>query len=134
MFFMKKLALVSFASGLLVPALAFAQNLSYVNFWIDNGVIWLGRAVSIIMILMTIYFLINVFRYISEKDPGKLADKRKTMISGLVGLFIAVSVWGIINIAQRVFGTQGSSYQTPTVNCPPGTQYITTANGTRACI
>jgi len=120
---MKKLALASFGSALLVPALALAQDLTYVNFWIKNGEVWLGRAVTIIMILMTIYFLVNVFRYIAEKDPGKLADKRKTMISGLIGLFIAVSVWGIINIAQRIFGTQNSAYQVPVLNCPPGTTY-----------
>lgn len=123
---MKKLARISFGTMLLMPILALAQttgtpNTNYIDGWIRTGTDWLSKAITIIMVLMTLFFLWNVFRYISEKDPGKLADKRKTMISGLIGLFIAVSVWGIINIAGGIFGTRNAT--TPGLTCPPGTRY-----------
>lgn len=121
---MKKIALASFSTALFAPLLVLAQgqpNTTYVDIWIAKAQGWLSMALTIIMILMTLFFLINVFRYVMEKDPGKLADKRKTMISGLIGLFIAVSVWGIINIAGNIFGTRNAV--TPGLTCPPGTVY-----------
>ncbi len=120
---MKKSFIISFAAGLLVPALALAQNFNYVEKWLDAGTGWLSRAVTIIMVLLTIWFLINVFRYVAEKDPGKLADKRKVMLNSLIGLFVAVSVWGIIRIAGRVIGTEGNNSAAPIV-CPPGSRVI----------
>ncbi len=140
---MKKIALkstiASIGMAFAVPALALAQvtwptsttgtsDTSYVDNWISKATGWLSQSITIIMILMTLWFLINVFRYIAEKDPGKLAEKRKVMLNGLIGLFIAVSVWGIIKIAGNVFGTNNS--QAPALVCPPGTEYN---NVTKLC-
>lgn len=119
---MKKIALKSFGLTLLMPLFAMAQNFDYPDKFIKKGTEWLTQAISVIMILMTVWFLINVFRYVAEKDPGKLADKRKTMLNGLIGLFIAVSVWGIIKIAQNVFNTD-SNTQVQIV-CPPGARPV----------
>ncbi len=117
---MKKSALISFSTALLVPMFAFAQNFNYVTNVINTGELWLNKAITIIMVLMTLWFLISVFRYIAEKDPGKLADRRKVMLNGLIGLFVAVSVWGIIKIAGSIVGTDGQN--TPVqITCPPGT-------------
>ena len=134
--FMKKSVFASFGTALLVPALALAQftpvtttgtpNTAYVDTWLTKAIGWLSQSITIIMVLMTVWFLINVFRYVQEKDPGELKDKRKTMVSGLVGLFIAVSVWGIIQIAGSVFGTRNAT--TPGLTCPPGTQVDSTGN------
>ncbi len=120
---MKKsvLGVLSFGSILAVPLLALAQTFQpgYINSVIDNGTGWLNTSITVIMVLMTLFFLIAVFRYISEKDPGKLAEKRKIMLNGLIGLFVAISVWGIIRIAGNVLGT---TYNSGPVNivCPPG--------------
>ncbi len=130
---MKKIALMSrltaFGMALAVPVLALAQtwptgstgtpDTSYVDGWLNKGMQWLSQAITVVMVLMTLWFLINVFRYVMEKDAGKLAEKRKVMFNGLIGLFVAVSVWGIIKIAGNVFGTNNS--QTPNLVCPPGT-------------
>ena len=120
---MKKIALISFASGLLMPVVALAQSADYVNYWLDAGTDWLGRAITIIMVLLTIWFLVNVFRYVSEKEAAKLGERRKVMLNSLIGLFVAVSVWGIINIAGRVVGTRNQNDAAPIV-CPPGSRPI----------
>ena len=119
---MKKSALISFGTSLLMPALALAQNTTYVDNWINKGAEWLGQAVTIIMVLLTVWFLISVFRYIAEKDAAKLKDKRKIMLNALIGLFIAVSVWGIIGVARRVLGTDNNNQQQ--IVCPPGSTRI----------
>ncbi len=119
---MKKSVLASFGSTLLVPALTFAQDTSYVDFWIGRGKGWLSMALTIIMVLMTLFFLWSVFKYVSEKDAGKLPEHRKRIWNGLIGLFIAVAVWGIVNIAARTLGTDVRN-TTPGLTCPPGSFY-----------
>lgn len=122
---MKKIPIISsvlsLGAALLVPAMAFAQNFqpTYINQVIKSGAGWLNTALTVIMVLMTLFFLISVFRYIAEKNPDELAKKRKVMLNGLIGLFIAVSVWGIVRIAGNIFGTSYNSGPVDTV-CPPG--------------
>ncbi len=113
----------AFVSGLgvaLLPVVALAQNFnpSYPTSVINAGKSWLGTAITVIMVLMTFYFLVKVFQYIANKDAGKVAEKRGLMIQALIGLFIAVSVWGIIKIAGTIFGTNGVG--PGTIQCPPG--------------
>jgi hypothetical protein len=66
---------------------------------IVNPLIRLAFAVALV------YFLYGVYKYIKDSDN---ADKRKEgakhIVWGLVGLFIMVSVWGIITIALDTFG------------------------------
>lgn len=126
---MKKIALASFITGLVAPvAVALAQsfNPSYPQGVINSGIGWLRTSITVIMVLMTLFFLINVFRYVAEKDPGKLKDRRKAMLAGLIGLFVAVSVWGIIRIAGNTLGTNGTG--SAPLTCPPGMRDL--GNGT----
>jgi hypothetical protein len=53
-------------------------------------------------------------------DAGKTAELKGAMIRGLIGLFISVAVWGIIDLASNITGvTTGNNPQT-TITCPPG--------------
>lgn len=125
---MKKSVLMAFGAALLAPALTLAQvvvtngtpQTGYIDTWIGKAVGWLSSAITIIMVLMTLWFLFGVFKYIAEKDASKLKERRTFMLNGLIGLFVAVSVWGIISIAGNVFGTKNSS--APSLACPPGTK------------
>lgn len=123
---MKK-AIFSFSalSALLVPALALAQNFNYVDGIISQGESWLQDAITVIMVLMTLWFLISVFRFIANKDSSKTAELRQVMINGLIGLFVAVGVWGIIHLAGSLTGinTRNPDQQI-TITCPPGQQPV----------
>jgi len=117
-------------TALLMPAMAFAQtaNFTYVNSWLNQGLYWLRLSITVIMILMTVFFLINVLRFIMNKDAGKTAELRQTMINGLIGLFVSVAVWGIISLAGNISGVNTTT-SSPNVTCPPGLDY-NTATGT----
>ncbi len=117
---MKKTLFV-FLSALALPLVAAAQqfNPTYVDRVVGVGQRWLGTAVTILMILMTIWFLWSVFKFIGEKDATKMKDRKKQMINGLIGLFVAVAVWGIIRIATNIFGINPDA-QNFGITCPPG--------------
>lgn len=121
------------AAAILFPAVAFAQNFTYVNNWLNFGASWLRVGITIVMILMTLYFLISVFRFISNKDAAKAAEKRQLMINGMIGLFVAVAVWGIIKLAASIFGVSTTDQvggQVDNIACPPGYHYN---GGTHTC-
>ncbi len=123
---MKKFTFLSLGiSAVLAPALALAQQFGYVNNFITQGRSWLITAVTVMMVLMTLWFLWAVFKFIGAKEPADIATRRKQMINGMIGLFVAVGVWGIIKIAQNFFGIQGND-PAPYVTCPPGYFYNTT--------
>lgn len=123
---MKKSVLFTIAltALMVIPAVALAQNFTYVNNWLNQALYWLRLSITVLMIAMTVYFLWGVLQFIMEKDPGKAIEKRKIMWNGLLGLFISVAVWGIIRIAGSVFGVDTTNtQQTPDVTCPPGMEY-----------
>ncbi len=123
---MKKIALLSGISSFFVPFVVMAQNANttYINNWIIQIKDWLSTAIVMLMVLMTLYFLWNVFKFIAEKDPTKIKDRKQSMINGIIGLFVAVSVWGIIRIAGGILGTQGTSSTNYNPPCPPGMVYV----------
>ncbi|MBY0328723.1 pilin [Patescibacteria group bacterium] len=130
---MKKSALFALTLPVLsaIPMVALAQNFTYVNNWLNQALYWLRLSITVLMIAMMLFFLISVFRFIAEKDPKESEVKKKTMINGIIGLFVAVAVWGLIRIAGDVIGVDTENVkQTPAVTCPPGMTYD---RGTGTC-
>lgn len=121
-----KLALGSLGLTLL-PLVAFAQqagpNTHYVDAWIETATRWLNIAITVIMVLMTLIFLWQVLRFILNKDSAKATEYKNNMLRGLIGLFVAVAVWGIIQLAANIFNVQTGNRNTDVnsaVTCPPG--------------
>ncbi len=111
---MKKTALIG-SLLFALPFIAFAQNLQY-------GVTLLGSigglvssAVPILIGLAMVAFFWGLVKYV--KGVGKDHEAGKNvMIAGLVALFVMVSVWGIIQVAQGALGIgTGASFNTPSV-------------------
>ena len=59
----------------------------------------LNRIIPVLIALALVIFFWGLIQYIRTNKGGK-----DIMIAGLVGLFIMVSVWGIIRIAQNTLG------------------------------
>lgn len=123
---MKKSVLFTIAltALMVIPAVALAQNFTYVNNWLNQLLYWLRLAITVVMIAMTLWFLVTVFQFIRAKDPKDQEERKKQMWNGMLGLFISVAVWGIIRIAGNVLDIDVSNTQrTPGVTCPPGMVY-----------
>lgn len=67
----------------------------------------MGRVVPFIISLAVIFLLWNVFTYAIAGDEEKKKASRINMVYGIVGLFVMVSIWGLVAILQSTFGTSG---------------------------
>jgi len=115
---MKKLAYI--AASFALPALAFAQvqnvqDLGTTIIDIINTVL-----VPLIFALAFIVFLWGVFQYFiaGASDEEKREAGKSLMIYGLIGFFVMVSVWGLVNLLVGTFNLDSAAPpqfpQTPT--------------------
>jgi hypothetical protein len=66
---------------------------------------FLNKAVPLLISLAVVYFIYQVFRYAVAGNEEDKAKAKTHMIWGIVGIFIMVSVWGLVAILQSTFGT-----------------------------
>lgn len=101
---MKKL--LALIAALLVPAFAFAQNINNIQTLGDTFINIINQvAVPLIFALAFIVFIWGVFNYfiLGGGDEEKRDKGRDLMIWGLIGFFIMVSVWGLVNLLVGTF-------------------------------
>src|SRR6185436_17218531 len=108
---MKKSAFASLALFAL-PMFAFAQALQPLrNLVVAVGSI-LNLLIPVLIAAALVVFFWGLVQYIRHPEgggEGHGASGRSVMIAGLISLFIMVSVWGIINLAQNALGVQGNA-------------------------
>jgi multisubunit Na+/H+ antiporter MnhB subunit len=99
---------VIFASALfLLPFIASAQALApLVNIIQAAGYI-VNLLIPIVIAIALLVFFWGLVKYIRSSGKGH-AEGQKIMVAGLVSLFIMVSVWGIIVLAQGALGVNGN--------------------------
>ena len=100
----------------LLPATAFAQSLSSINNVNDVTNTFqslLDLATSIIVALAVVFIIWNVVKYLIQ--GGADADKRKeaqsAIFAGIIGLFVIVSIWGLVSILKNTFVTTDTTSQ-----------------------
>lgn len=111
---MKKLGYITGAFAF--PFLAFAQ----VNSLYQAGAIIINLinnvAVPIVFAVAFIVFIFGIFQYFIQggHDEEKRAAGRSLMLWGLIGFFVMVSVWGLVNILRGTFQLNQGAPQYPT--------------------
>jgi len=86
---------------------------SLVIYLINTVLVPLLFAVAFIVFL---YGIAKTYIF-SHGEPGEVESGHKIILWGLVGFFVMVSVWGLVNIVSSTFGLAGTPPPaTPTVN------------------
>lgn len=102
---MKKLGYLSLAFAF--PAFAFAQVQATNAQSLGTGIIGLinNVAVPLIFAIAFIVFIWGVFQYFiaGGHDEEKRETGKSLMLWGIIGFFIMVSVWGLVNILRGTF-------------------------------
>ena len=104
------------------PALASAQAITDVN-TLTYKLTNIGNTIIEILIAFAVlYIIFNVVRYImSANDPAKRKEIGVGILWGIVGLFVILSIWGLVNILSNTFrtNTNAPTQSFPTLNYPP---------------
>ncbi len=114
---MKKLALISSVWALPLLAAAQVRNIydaaNLITNIINNVLVPLVFAISFVV------FIWGVFSYFiaSGDSDEKRENGKKLMLYGIVGFFLMVSVWGLVNI---LLGTFNLSNSIPSLPQAPG--------------
>ena len=116
------------------PVVAFAQTGGIIDMGGTNssqlqGLLSIVRGVlnivvPIVITLGVIYFIWAVIQYVTVKDEEERAKSKTHMIYGIIGLFVVVSIWGLIGFIGNTVGIgQGGSGIVPCVNDADGNPY-----------
>lgn len=99
---MKKISLLVVAL-MALPLVSFAQDFSNIESMINSIGNIINTLVPIAFTLGLLVFFWGVVTYIFGADHDK--DKaKKTMLWGIVALFVMASVWGLVAFLRNTFG------------------------------
>jgi hypothetical protein len=114
---MKKI--IAIAVSLLAPVAVFAQNtITKIDGTGQDSIFGkftsLGNSfITIVISLAVIWIVVNVFVYLIAGSEDKRKEGGLRILYGVVGLFVILSIWGLVAILKNSFGTGNN---TPTEN------------------
>ncbi|MFA6315556.1 MAG: pilin [Candidatus Paceibacterota bacterium] len=65
-------------------------------------------ATYLLIALAVVYIVWNVVIYMIKPSEGDRTEAGKAILYGIIGLFIIVSIWGLVNILIGTFSTNNS--------------------------
>jgi len=72
----------------------------------------LARSIYLIIAVAVLVFLFGIFKFIRSEGDDKQGG-RELMFWGIVGIFVMISVWGLVAILQNTFHLSGNYDITP---------------------
>lgn len=90
----------------LSAAAASITNLQSIVDFIKN---LLNTLLPLIIAAAVVYFVYGVAMYVMSGDDDAKAAAKSKIIYGIVGLFVMISVWGLVNILVNTFGLQNGA-------------------------
>lgn len=106
---MKKflLGLITFAVAPFMASAAAANSLSDL---LAIFVSIISALMPFIVALAVLYFIWGVFQFVAAAgDEEARTAGRDKMIYGIIGIFVMVSVWGLVNLLGGTFGLNSTS-------------------------
>jgi hypothetical protein len=100
---MKNKYLIVSAIALLLPSMALATTTTNLNGVISLIASYLNSALALLMGVATIMFVFYVIRYFIQPNVVERAEASKYIMWSLIGFFIILSFWGIVNILISTF-------------------------------
>ena len=81
----------------------------------------LNIVIPILITLGVIYVIAGVIKYVTASDSDGQAEGRTMIISGIIGLFVIVSIWGLVAILNSTFGINQGGQNLQSTDCAEGT-------------
>ncbi|MAQ77066.1 hypothetical protein CL684_00870 [Candidatus Campbellbacteria bacterium] len=104
-FTQKKTAVIGISTWFFAARKVYAQiDSSNVTTVASSATKFINDLVIPILVSLALFFtIVSITRYILESDSQTKEGRKQQIISGLLGLFIILSLWGIIQVIGRTF-------------------------------
>ena len=115
---MKKFGIIiaSFALPLMAGAQATTPSLTYFETLLSQIGNILNMALPLIIAAAVVYFVYGIARYVMSGDDDAKAAAKGKIIYGIIGLFVMISVWGLVRLLANITGVNnGANNTAPTV-------------------
>ena len=90
------------AGSFLFPTIAMAQTLSTI-LGIFSKIV--SALMPFVVGLAVLFFMFGVLQFIrASGNEDEITEGRNRMIYGIIGIFVMVSVWGLVNLLDSTFG------------------------------
>ncbi len=76
---------------------------------------YVNPAMPVLMSVVTLVFLWGVFKFVRAEGDNKKKAK-DFLVWGIVGLFVMVSIWGLVNILQYTFRLDNTQVNITPIN------------------
>lgn len=91
------------------------QEIDRILFIFEDFSVVITTLISIAVTLIFLYFFWGLVDYIRQ-DKTTLEDAKKRMLWGIIGIFVLVSVWGLVYFLQTaILGAGGSGQPDPNI-------------------
>lgn len=96
-----------------VPAVVFAAVTDIKSVFVLFVTILNEAVIPLIIGLAFVVFLWGVYKYVTTASLDGKAGAKETIIYGLIGLFVMLAAWGLVNILITTFFGTGLIYAPP---------------------
>ena len=103
----KKLSASIFLTTLFLPLVAYAAPSTFATV-IDTVISYLNRILFLMMGIAVVIFVWYVIQYFIKPNENR-KDAGSYVMYSVIGFFVILSFWGIVNILQNTFGLQNDS-------------------------
>jgi len=90
-----------------LPLVAAAQTPSNLTTLISFVGDTINRLIPVVIALAVLFFFWGLAKYILSSGKSH-KQGRQIMTAGLIGLFVMVSIWGLIRLMQNTLGVSGA--------------------------
>lgn len=111
---MKSLTKISAVALALTPAAVSAQALSSltnINQVATRFSSILNEVTFFLIAVAVVWIIINIVRYLIVKGPEDRKEGGMRILYGIIGLFVIISIWGLVSVLQNSFGTTNTASQ-----------------------
>ena len=89
----------------------------------------LNVVIPILITLAVLYTIWGVIKYATAKESEDQAEGRRVIITGIIGLFVIVSIWGLVAVLNSTFGINQGGQNIQSTDCAEGTIIGYTGSG-----
>ena len=100
---MKNFVKGSVLAGSVLPFLTFAQVDTDAFDILDVIATFVSRSIPVLVAISLAVFIFGGIKFIFAKDADKKKEARGLVINGIIGLFVIVSVWGLVSLISSTF-------------------------------